>query len=675
MGWQRYGKDLYNYSYGDDYTSSEYDALEASDTYSRVAFENVTVDDKTVPCEVTTHYISGVAVDREYTNALGQTVMTCSVLNGQNIGEIYYVYDDYGRLTRKYYLDEDDEEVLISSYTYDYDGKVLSETNFDGNTKNTTYDANGNLATETTGTAVTSYSYNDANMVTAMSTESDDETITSFSYTYYTDGNQRTKTDTILNKVSAYHYDGTGLLISEIYSDLTSDEVLSSKMYFYDPSGNRIMLTEYDGETFKTVASEYNCLNQLVSSTDSETNETTTYAYDDYGNLISDGKYEYSYDEYYNRLDYVHNLETDERIWYEYCVDGLRKCKDNTYFIWLDGNMVYEFTPTDSNSYTYGHRLLYSDNAKYVLNAHGDVVALLNSDGETVKAYDYDAFGNELNPSESDTNPFRYCAEYFDTENGTIYLRARYYSPTTGRFTQQDPIKDGLNWYAYCSNNPIVFVDSNGLFFRKIGNVIDEFNQNTAARQMLTYISYDQYKWMYGVSVFNQTANVIISNRIASSLNHVSYNKKIINSVSEKYGVPNEIIGGIIYKEQLTQSIPDTVANLDTVIFSGEHSTGLGAIFPDTARAAWSFVNDNYLLPESDTDLQFKLSYNREFNIETIAAVLIYEAKNAGYIDNPADARKLTVNQWYKAVAKYNGSDVYADKVYDYLPYIEELLD
>lgn len=34
--------------------------------------------------------------------------------------------------------------------------------------------------------------------------------------------------------------------------------------------------------------------------------------------------------------------------------------------------------------------------------------------------------------------------------------------PSTGRFTQEDPIKDGLNWYAYCGNNPLNFVDPSG---------------------------------------------------------------------------------------------------------------------------------------------------------------------------------------------------------------------
>ena len=33
------------------------------------------------------------------------------------------------------------------------------------------------------------------------------------------------------------------------------------------------------------------------------------------------------------------------------------------------------------------------------------------------------------------------------------------YSPKTARFTTVDPIRDGHNWYAYCSNDPVNFVD------------------------------------------------------------------------------------------------------------------------------------------------------------------------------------------------------------------------
>ena len=41
-------------------------------------------------------------------------------------------------------------------------------------------------------------------------------------------------------------------------------------------------------------------------------------------------------------------------------------------------------------------------------------------------------------------------------------MRARYYNPSQGRFTQEDPIRDGYNWYAYCGGNPIMFVDPTG---------------------------------------------------------------------------------------------------------------------------------------------------------------------------------------------------------------------
>ena len=63
----------------------------------------------------------------------------------------------------------------------------------------------------------------------------------------------------------------------------------------------------------------------------------------------------------------------------------------------------------------------------------------------------------------NDANPWRYCGEYFDKETGTYYLRARYYNPANGRFSSEDPIRDGLNWYTYCMGNPLRFVDPSGL--------------------------------------------------------------------------------------------------------------------------------------------------------------------------------------------------------------------
>ena len=46
---------------------------------------------------------------------------------------------------------------------------------------------------------------------------------------------------------------------------------------------------------------------------------------------------------------------------------------------------------------------------------------------------------------------------------GQYYLRARYYNPVIGRFTQEDTYYgDGLNLYAYCANNPVGYEDPSG---------------------------------------------------------------------------------------------------------------------------------------------------------------------------------------------------------------------
>jgi len=117
------------------------------------------------------------------------------------------------------------------------------------------------------------------------------------------------------------------------------------------------------------------------------------------------------------------------------------------------------------NTFTRGVGLIRSaQHGWYLHNARTDVIQRVDANGEILHTYRYNAFGAELAPCEDNTNPFRFCAEYYDFETGRTYLRHRSYDPTTGRFTQEDPIRDGLNWYTYCYNNPIFWVDPSGLF-------------------------------------------------------------------------------------------------------------------------------------------------------------------------------------------------------------------
>jgi len=107
----------------------------------------------------------------------------------------------------------------------------------------------------------------------------------------------------------------------------------------------------------------------------------------------------------------------------------------------------------------------------YLFNAHGDVVGLTDQNGNMRKQYDYDAWGNEKNPDPNDTNVWRYAGEMYEKETGTYYLRARAYNPMIGRFTSEDVARDGLNWYTYCANNPLNFIDPSGCAEYQIGGI------------------------------------------------------------------------------------------------------------------------------------------------------------------------------------------------------------
>ena len=69
---------------------------------------------------------------------------------------------------------------------------------------------------------------------------------------------------------------------------------------------------------------------------------------------------------------------------------------------------------------------------------------------------------------------------------GLYYFNARWYDPQIGRFTTEDPIRSGLNWYIYANNNPLKFVDPTGLeivkqssYFSMTGNDTKLGNSNT----------------------------------------------------------------------------------------------------------------------------------------------------------------------------------------------------
>ena len=167
-----------------------------------------------------------------------------------------------------------------------------------------------------------------------------------------------------------------------------------------------------------------------------------------------------------------------------YRPDGLRHSIGGTKHIWDGQNIVGEYVGSTYKKYFRALTLIYrlASNTKqwYNTNGHGDVIALTNAAGTVVKTYTYNAFGEEQDISTTDGNPFRYCGEYYDTACGTLYLRARNYDATTGRFTQQDGWEYGdiseplsLNLYIYGWNSPINGIDPSGHLFGWLKKAIE----------------------------------------------------------------------------------------------------------------------------------------------------------------------------------------------------------
>ena len=318
----------------------------------------------------------------------------------------------------------------------------------------------------------------------------------SFDYTYDAAGNIQTVTTGGTNVPAAaasktYTYDAQGQLATETNGG-------ASRAYAYDTVGNIRSVTT-DGAVTKSFGYTNASWPDLLTSVTA--NGTTKDVLYEGQSQTSDLPSSGNPITYYNGKDYTFTWTKGrqlteatvdgEQVSYTYDMSGVRSNKqvgDTTYTYttlsgkvmrqtWGDNNAL-EFVYDDGNQ---PFAMIYKHGSEtelyyYLVNAQGDVSAILDSGGKIAASYDYDAWGNctVYNSSDAaigDLNPLRYRGYYYDAETGFYYLQSRYYDPAICRFINADTYLStgqgmlGHNMFTYCGNNPVNYCDSSGRFF------------------------------------------------------------------------------------------------------------------------------------------------------------------------------------------------------------------
>ncbi|WP_253198410.1 RHS repeat domain-containing protein [Clostridium gasigenes] len=361
-----------------------------------------------------------------------------------------------------------------SGYSYDKANRVKEiKDNNENSLAVYDYYKNDNVKTLTVGNGLkTDYTYDgDGNIQSLVTISSTGEVLVDYNYAYDLNGNRLQKLSS--KHKNFYDYDSMNRLKDSSYDG-------RKESFDYDKVGNRISKTTND-ITDKYV---YNVKNQLKELHNK--NEINYFTYDKQGNTIKEEANDGNNNFEYNTLNQQVKAITKDgnTLVSRYDTEGLRtEIEENeklTKFIFHKENILVE-TDGDYNSisrFVRGYEVVAGDindannedsNSElesryfYSQDEQGSTIYITNKDQSVRNEYYYDAFGNVLDSKEDVHNRITYTGQQFDGVTQQYYLRARFYNPVIGRFTQEDVYRgDGLNLYAYCGNNPVGYFDPSG---------------------------------------------------------------------------------------------------------------------------------------------------------------------------------------------------------------------
>ena len=303
---------------------------------------------------------------------------------------------------------------------------------------------------------------------------------------YGYDDNGNIASATLNGKWTGYTYDALGQLVQvNDHSDTRSGENGTTWKYTYDLGGNILKKERFayaDTTTpLETVTYEYGDAAWRDKLTAVNGNDI---AYDAIGNPLNDGTWTYTWQ---NGRQLQKMQKSGVTAEFVYNADGLRVQKTVngvvTGYTLHGKNVVHMTKGNDELHFFYDAQnrpavVVYNGTAyAYVKSLQGDIVAILDENGNTVVSYGYDAWGaplwctGELAETLGTVQPFRYRGYVFDEETGLYYLRSRYYNPWWGRFVNADAeiAVEAKLWdaklFLYCANNPVRYTDDGGNSF------------------------------------------------------------------------------------------------------------------------------------------------------------------------------------------------------------------
>ena len=419
--------------------------------------------------------------------------------NGKRL--VSYTHDRAGQIT-----EIKDPAGVCTRYEYDILGRRSRIFNDDGLEVRYGYDALNRISRIHYGNGVeTAYTYDGDGNIRTLETKAGENVLLSFAYRYDGNGNRTAKTGTqaTLGGITAgnnaldlsYAYDVRGQLLEERRNG-------TSVCYAYDKAGNRIRKTDAQGE----IRYLYNEKNQLIA--EESPADRKQFSYDRQGGIIEEknlaGIRRFSYNSRHQQT----RVETETGNVQEnrYDAEGLRfELLENgrrTSFVYHDGELLQEEGREEQGtSYHLGAGMEAFRRGQELSYYHRDeqlsTTFITGGHGDVLNSYQYDAFGIPLDTTEQLNNRIRYTGQQYDDVTGQYYLRARYYNPVAGRFMQEDVYQgDGLNLYAYCGNNPVVYDDPSGYERKacppqgKISESVDETSYGKSSSNCTELVPY-----------------------------------------------------------------------------------------------------------------------------------------------------------------------------------------